>query len=385
MSLRKSPQLTPQLLAAARQNAQHSTGPRSPAAKQNSKLNALKHGAYVADENQRQAMRALGEDPQEFENLKQELKSAFGPGDALWQKQIQDLAWLYCRRERLARAQEGVMRRALLAVEDWQHRRQQEMARVTFAASRHEMFEVDLSESTDRGVGLRKMLSYLELVQEEVKQRTFRPRQYAVLEPLYRGMMGWRQGLIFRLLHRFSDPLYVAVRQEKDEEYRQFLCKQDPACEPPGEPERQELLRLLEEEIGSVREEFAYAEKANEERVAIEREACLAPEGETWSMMLRQEAALDRSIDRKVRILLRLRKEFTGLPSAPAGQDDGARIATFSEALDSDIVSHGLRSVETVGDLKMTERSGNVLENKGSAFSNPERSENVVEENVVAR
>jgi len=42
MSLRKSPRLTPQLLAAARQNAQHATGPRSPAAKQNSKLNALK-------------------------------------------------------------------------------------------------------------------------------------------------------------------------------------------------------------------------------------------------------------------------------------------------------------------------------------------------------
>ena len=44
MSLRKSPQLTPQLLAAARQNAQHSTGPRSAAAKQNSKLNALNLG-----------------------------------------------------------------------------------------------------------------------------------------------------------------------------------------------------------------------------------------------------------------------------------------------------------------------------------------------------
>ena len=39
MSLRKSPQLTPALLAAARHNGQHSTGPRSPAAKQNSKLN----------------------------------------------------------------------------------------------------------------------------------------------------------------------------------------------------------------------------------------------------------------------------------------------------------------------------------------------------------
>ena len=51
MSLRKSPELTPALLAAARQNAQHSTGPRSADAKHNSKLNALKHGAYVVDEN----------------------------------------------------------------------------------------------------------------------------------------------------------------------------------------------------------------------------------------------------------------------------------------------------------------------------------------------
>ena len=42
MSLRKSPQLTPALLAAARSNARHSTGPRSATAKQNSKLNAFR-------------------------------------------------------------------------------------------------------------------------------------------------------------------------------------------------------------------------------------------------------------------------------------------------------------------------------------------------------
>ncbi len=289
MSLRKSPQLTPELLAAARNNAQHSAGPRSPAAKQNSKLNALKHGLRARPENHYQVMLALGEDPQQFENLKQELMTAFGPGDALWERQVDDLAKLYWRRERLTRAQEGVMRRALLAVEDYQHRRRQEMARVTFDASQHEMLDVDLSQSTDRGVALRRMLSFLELVREEIKQRTFRPRQYAVLESLYQGMTGWRQALIFRLLHRFSDPLHLNAQQGD-------------ACEAPGEPERQELLRLLEEEIASVQEEFQYTEKLNEEEAAVERDACLAPEGETWSMMLRQEAALDRSIDRKVRI-----------------------------------------------------------------------------------
>jgi hypothetical protein len=365
------------LLAAARNNGQHSTGPRSPAAKQNVKLNALKHGAYVSDENLRQSMLALGEDPEQFQTLTQQLMSAFGPGDALWKKQIEDLAGLYWRRERVERVQAGLMRRALQAIEDWQHRRQQEMARVTFDASQHEMLDVNLSESTDRGVVLKQMLSFLELVREEVKQRTFRLRQVGVLESLYKGVMGWRVGLICRLLQRFCDAPRLA-EQLADEEERQFLREIGAPTEPPGEPEHQELLRLFEEEIASLQEEFAYAEQANEERAEIEREACLAPEGETWRMLLRQEAPLDRSIDRKVRILLTLRKGFSNLPIAPPGQHDGARTENIEEALDSDISSHRPRSVETVEDLKLKEQYGNVDENKGSVFSGPEQSGNVM-------
>jgi hypothetical protein len=364
MSLRKAPQLTPQLLAAARNNARHSTGPRSPAAKQNSKLNALKHGAYVSDENQRQAMRALGEDPEQFQTLIQELRSAFGPGDALWEKQIEDLAWLYWRRKRLERAQDGLRRRALQGVEDWQHRRRQEMARVTFDAAQHEMLDANLSGSTDRGVGLRRTLSFLEVVRDQIKQRTFRQRQYSELESLYQGVTGWRQALIFGLMHRFSDPLYLDAQQSEGEEL-EFIRKTGLNCEPPGEPEYQELLRLFDEEIASVREEFEYAEKANEESVAIEREACLAPEGETWSMMLRQEGALDRSIDRKVRIQLRLRKESTNLPTAPPDKDEGARMENTEEVTDSDSMSHTSQGVEAVEDTKLKERCGNVYENNG--------------------
>jgi hypothetical protein len=266
----------------------------------------------------------------------------------------------------------------LQAIDDWQHRRQQEMARVTFDASQHEMLNLNLSDSTDRGVALRKTLSFLELVREEVKQRTFRPRQYAVLESLYRGTTGWRQALIFRLLHRFGDPAELRDQRE-DEEWRQFLREQDLPCDPPGEPERQELLRLLEEEIASVREEFEYAEKANEERAAIERDACLAPEGETWKMMLRQEAALDHSIDRKVRILLRLRKELTNPRIAPTGQEDGTKMGNTEEVLDSDISADNTRGVGTVEHLKLNEQCGNVYENKGPAFSSPGQIGNVVE------
>ena len=74
MSLRKSPQLTPALLAAARRNAQHSTGPHSAAAKQNSKLNGLKHGRYALPETLRLARlrgMALSEDREESQCPKQ--------------------------------------------------------------------------------------------------------------------------------------------------------------------------------------------------------------------------------------------------------------------------------------------------------------------------
>ena len=127
-------------------------------------------------------------------------------------------------------------------------------------------------------------------------------------------------------------------------------------------------------------------------------------------MMLRQEAALDRSIDRKVRILLRLRKEFSDLLIAPTGQDDGARMENVEEATDSNIVSEvsqrrefanlpitppgqddggrmeniedvpdrdsvsaHSQGVETVESLKMKERRGNVVENKRSGTENRER------------
>ena len=36
-------------------------------------------------------MLALGEDPEEFEALKQQLMTAYGPGDALWEAQIDEL------------------------------------------------------------------------------------------------------------------------------------------------------------------------------------------------------------------------------------------------------------------------------------------------------
>ena len=360
MSLRKSPDLTPPLLAAARRNARHSTGPRSPAAIQNSKLNALKHGAYVCDENQRQAMRALGEDPEQFQALTEELRSAFGPGDALEEKQVEDLAWLYWRRERLERTLSGLRRRALQGIEEWQHRRQREMAGATFDASRHELVDWGLPQPKDRGVRLRLRLSYLGAIREEVKQSLYKPRQQAVLESVYGDEMGWRQRLIYALVWRFCQAEEQEIERATRPDHLQDVVDSD-EMQSPGEAEQQELLRLLQEEIADVQEELAYEEKANQERVEIQRDACLAPQDEAWRILLRLETSLDRSIDRKVRILLGLLKESAKLEAAPAAGRGG----TQRESVDEPAGSTAEDAVPAPANLKVKERSGNPAENKG--------------------
>jgi hypothetical protein len=234
------------------------------------------------------------------------------------------------------------------------------------------------------------LLSFLEVIRAQVKQRNFKPRQASEIETLYHNDVGWRQARLLALLRLFKESFGPGADRQ-DPELEEILRKNFGPRESAGEPQYQELLRLLEEEIASVREEFAYAEKANEERVAIERDACLAPEGETWRMMLRQEAALDRSIDRKVRILLRLRKDFTNSPGAPSGEDESTKMQSIEEVPRNDISSrmsaasgarrHGqdarvtaggtpapqgiFQSAETIEVPKMNDRSWNVYENKG--------------------
>ena len=128
----------------------------------------------------------------------------------------------------------------------------------------------------------------------------------------------------------------------------------------PGPEHYQELLRLLEEERAAVEEAFQHEVEVEEEKAAIDRDACLAPSGEEWKLMLRREETLDRSIDRKIKLLLSLRKNCaqqassTGTPACAGegiaeGQETGKSACPTSRKLD--------------------DRSGNVDENKGPLTS----------------
>ncbi len=147
-----------------------------------------------------------------------------------------------------------------------------------------------------------------------------------------------------------------------------------------------ELEGLLDDQIAAVEAAFAEEMQAQERKDAIARDACLAPEGKTWEMLLRLEMGLDRAIDRKVRILLTLRKEHAGCRAgsraAPTELDAGPpdnessdpevapnfssasadlKVSTTDHATESPA---GENAAETP---KSSEQSQNVIENKGPA------------------
>jgi len=341
MSIRTSPQLTPQLLDAARSNGRRSHGPCTAAGKENSKMNALEHGERSDPENHYEVMRALGEDPAQFEALKQELRDSFGPGDAFIEKQIDDLARLYWRRDRLERSQTGLMRRALLALEEAQHRRRKEIEDCTIEVG--QAINVTLEEPSDPAARLRLLLSFLGLIRLQVHGRHFLAWQAAALQGFYRKKSGWRGPRLCFLLSLFAGsnlplPLgdagaHVAEAEDDEEDdIEAALVDAQPAqeagpfvaTEPADELRYMQLVLLLANEVAAVEQEFEYEEKLNEERAAIERDACLAPSGEEWRMLLRREESLDRAIDRKIKLLITLRKAATQKPqtlesrSAPA-------------------------------------------------------------------
>jgi len=308
MSLRKSTCLTPRRRDAARRNSQHSTGPRSEAGKQRMKMNALKHGCDAAAENEAAVMRALGEDPEQFAALKRDLMTTYGPGDALWDQQLEDLAKLYWRRNRIERMETGLMRRALHEVEERQRLRREQLAAFTFGAANSEAVGHVEGEPLDRCVQLRLRLSQLQAIRERVGRGFFAWGQHLALIKHPQGTVGWRSARLRFLLSTLGE-------WAQSDDAKQGTGGEEAAA---MEAAHQELLRVLEEEIGVVEKALGEEMKAQEEKDAIERDACLAPEGKTWEMLLRQEMALDRSIDRKVKILLTMRKEHGGERGLPA-------------------------------------------------------------------
>jgi len=277
--------LTPEAIAARRKNAQKSTGPRTEAGKRRASLNALKHGSHARS--LWGSMKALGEEPQELRRLLADLLASHRPANPSEIMLVEDLAALRWQRRRCQRAQAGQLARRIELLEQERHRRALELSRDTYYATQAEVLKTGLRRSKDSPAKFRELLAQLDLLLERVDKRDFSQDARTFLQGIYGDEPTLRGAQIINL---FVDLLEA------------------PEDAPFNEDSLAALRMALLEESRDVTEEYqCYLQEEVEISPAL-RNACLAPAENEWRLMIRQENAIDRQIERKIRLLLQLQK-----------------------------------------------------------------------------
>ncbi len=185
---------------------------------------------------------------------------------------------------------------------------------------------------------------------------------------------------------------WAHLHEKQDQAELDKYVKESFGGEAEMEARYQELLRLLEEQIAAVEAAFAEQMKAQEEKDAIARDSCLAPEDGCANMVLRLEMALDRAIDRKVRILLTMRKEGAQQckGGSPTAQQEASPPDNESNDREAEELSKlvGLEGAEATPNFSSpgaglkasaTQTESPAEQNAGETSKSPEQSQNVIE------
>ncbi|HEY6291477.1 MAG TPA: hypothetical protein VI455_07950 [Terriglobia bacterium] len=106
MSLVKSPSLSPKKIAANRANAVQSHGPSTPEGRERMRQSKTLHGASCRESGE--ALRILGEDPEQFARLLESVKASWQPSDEFQAQLAERLARALWQLGRTDRAQQSI-------------------------------------------------------------------------------------------------------------------------------------------------------------------------------------------------------------------------------------------------------------------------------------
>ncbi len=291
---------SPKQLAAVRQNAKKSTGPRTEMGKRLASGNSLKTGLYAQPH--RRNMLALGEDPQAYERLHQGLREAYPPTDMVQEMLLEDIAQLWWKRIRGARAQAALQQRQVELLELERLRQNQKINHdPLLPASEAELARTGLRLATPRPARFKEMLSYLALLISRVECHDFSEDLKDIFEALYGKAPTRRGALITGSFRSLAHP---------------ELCSA-----PPDENLHAQLHRWLLEERREVGEAYELFRREHMEITRAQQEAALVPtQALPWALSIRQENSIDRQIERKLKLLLKLQGRETA-PNSRLGRD----------------------------------------------------------------
>ena len=330
--------MTPAAEAANRANGAESGGPASDPGRERSKMNALKHGRFAERPDPVELLLAQPSPAEEAERqaVRAELVECYQPPDAFAEQAAEELADLRFELRRLERVKEALWQRERELLELEQRRRARAVQhRVQEAAdhvSHEEVQKTGLMQAPDSPGKYREMGVALEWAKVEMDRRDFRGA-WSTLATVYGDLSpSWRGQKLLYLLHLCEKAAAEAdTSQEEPEEaekpeekaQREVNAQAEGKSQPEAKAQRgrpmerrsrQLLCRfrtMLADELQEVREKLELCESEQGPLSAAGQAVRLleATSSRKWGWVRSQENFLRRSIDRKLRILIELRRD----------------------------------------------------------------------------
>jgi len=295
MSLTKKPEMTPEKIAANQANAHLSHGPATPEGMERLRDANTKHGFYSQAESE--ALRALGEDPDEFKAVLKDVIAEWQPATGFEARLVKRLARALWKCERDDRWQESVAVRQLQNLDANVARRIRE-AEARFKQAQATLKGlVEATKKEDYCTGFDEILAFADVFGEEPKGKA------------------WE---IHTLLYRLLKP-GTPEHGKAPAGYEGLQAMPDlPIAEDHHRPAvRRELRERLEAEMEA--RKVAHAQELKEFEYTTDRyyrATLLAPTHPQAQLMLRSEDSNFRKVERLTTMLMKLKAKT---PPAGAG------------------------------------------------------------------
>jgi hypothetical protein len=282
---------TPRLQAANRANSLESTGPQTTLGKAHSSRNALKFGVFarlpVA------SMKELGEDPAAFEQFSISLRNALCPQDGFEQMLVEDMAEIRWRRQRLMRAEAGILatkRRELEIEREWKVANYGKG--LTGVANDMLSPDMGLAALRPSDENFAQIIEFLEVLEHLVETEGFREEDSRMLTVVYGEKPSYTG--------RYLTGMFKRGREgAKDESGKD--------CEE-VESTRRVFLDTLAREIASYRKLAQLHHAKDVEVTEPLMDSQLIPSQEDLSKIMDYEAALEKQFERKLQQLVAWRR-----------------------------------------------------------------------------
>jgi hypothetical protein len=282
---------TPGLHAANRANSLKSTGPQTKLGKAHSSRNAIKYGVFARLP--MASMKELGEDPAAFEQLSESLRQALCPRDVFEQILVEDMAEIRWRRQRLMRAETGILatkRRGFEIEREWKVANYGK----GLAGVSNDMLSLDMGLAALRpsDENLNQITECLEVLEHLVETEGFREDDSWMLKVVY----GEKPSYTGRYLTGMFDRSLEGAKDESGKDYGKV------------ESTRRVFLETLASEIASFRKLAKLHHAKDVEVTEPLMDSQLIPSQEDLRKIMDYEAALERQFERKLQQLVAWRR-----------------------------------------------------------------------------